>query len=104
MAGLRVNRPKRGVRRCQSSSGLSPISDPFRLRHVVAEARMVDVMSGSCDAFVHSQNLLNFRRRLASATDEAECRLLRKLLFEEECKGRRPNGRKPDDRRKRDDE
>ncbi len=60
-------------------------------------------MSGSCDAFVHSQNLLNFRRRLASTTDEAERKLLRMLLFEEECKERRPKGWKPDDRQKPDD-
>jgi hypothetical protein len=55
-------------------------------------------MGGSCDDFVHRQNLERFRRQLASATDEAERRLLRKLLVEEECKEPRPNGREiPDD-------
>ena len=54
-------------------------------------------MGGSCDDFVHRQNLERFRRQLASATDEAERRMLRKLLVEEECKEPRPNGREPDD-------
>jgi hypothetical protein len=43
-------------------------------------------------------NLLNFRRRVASTTDEAERKLLRMLLFEAECKERKPKGWKPDDR------
>ncbi len=54
-------------------------------------------MGGSHDEFVHRQNLERFRRRLASATVEAERRLLRKLLVEEERKGAECNGRKPDD-------
>lgn len=58
-------------------------------------------MSGFYEEFVHRQNLERFRRQLASATDEAERGLLRKLLFEEECKGLRLNagdgGRKPED-------
>ena len=41
---------------------------------------------GSESDFVRRQNLEKFRRRLASATDEAERRLLRKLLVEEERK------------------
>lgn len=56
-------------------------------------------MGESFDAFVHRQNLERFRRRLASATDEAERGLLRKLLVEEECKAPRPNGRGSPDRR-----
>jgi hypothetical protein len=60
-------------------------------------------MSGSHDEFVHRQNLERFRRRLTSATDEAERRLLRNLLVEEECKAPLNGGGKPDDRRKPDD-
>lgn len=43
-------------------------------------------MSGSYDEFVHRQNLEKFRSRLASAIDEAERNMLRRLLAEEERK------------------
>jgi hypothetical protein len=56
-------------------------------------------MGGSCDDFVHRQNLERFRRQLASATDEVQRGLLRKLLVEEERKEPRPNGREPYDER-----
>jgi hypothetical protein len=57
-------------------------------------------MSGSHDEFVHRQNLERFRKRLDSATDEAERSMLRKLLVDEECKAPRHNGGgKPDDGR-----
>jgi hypothetical protein len=50
---------------------------------------------GSGSDFVRRQNLEKFRRRLASATDEAERRLLRKLLVEEECKAPSATGGSP---------
>ena len=57
-------------------------------------------MSGSHDEFVHRQNLEIFRKRLASATNEAERRMLRKLLVDEERKAPRQNGDgEPEDRR-----
>lgn len=44
-------------------------------------------MSGGSESeFVRRQNLERFRRRLASATDEAERSMLRRLLAEEERK------------------
>ena len=53
-------------------------------------------MSGGSESdFVRRQNLERFRRRLASATDEAERSMLRRLLVEEERKAPCSTGKSP---------
>jgi hypothetical protein len=44
-------------------------------------------MKTSMESFIQSENIKNFRKRLETPTDDAQRRVLLRLLAEEEAKG-----------------